>query len=198
MRRFCVCLIAVLIQTSCTRVEDFGAYWNRGFVDAALQGSWKKLGLPGQNPDDIPGPDQWRFVKDGSSYALQAINPIDDTAPPDEIAQRKADNEQRVSARSLRIGKQLILMQREPGGSQGSIERYEVKRGVLEEYWIDDYMAVAFLEAKHPTAVNIHRNEGEGEYVVIDTFDDEVFAVLSEIADNPSYWRLTCRYKQVP
>jgi len=69
MRRFCVCLIAVVILTSCTRVEDFGAYWNRGFVDAALQGSWKKLGLPGQNPDDIPTLDQRRFVKDGSSYA---------------------------------------------------------------------------------------------------------------------------------
>jgi len=103
-----------------------------------------------------------------------------------------------MSGRTLRIGKHLFLMQRNPDGQgEGAIERYDVRRGTLQEYYINNGAAVEFLKAKHPTAKNIKRNVGEGEYVVIDMFDDEVFQVLSEIADNPAYWLLSCRYKKV-
>ena len=54
-----------------------------------------------------------------------------------------------------------------------------------------------FLLSKHPTAKNISKNVAEGTYVVINTFDDEVFQVLSEIADKPAYWILQCQYKKV-
>jgi len=155
--------------------------------------------LPGQNSNDIPGPDLWRFTRNGSSYSLQGINPIDQTAEPDVIEQQQAENDRPMSARTLRIGKHLFLIQRDPGGEgTGSIQRYDVQRGMLREYWMNNGAAVDFLEAKHPTAKNIKRNVGEGEYVVIDTFDDEVFRVLSEIADDPAYWFLSCQYKKVP
>jgi hypothetical protein len=198
MKQFCLCLVAVFGLSSCTSVQDFGLYWDKGFLDPALEGSWKKLGRPGEDPNHIPAPDPWRFTRDGSSYSLQGINPVDETAKPDVIEQQKADNEGRMSARTLRIGKHLFLMQRDPGGQgMSSIERYDVERGVLQEYWISNGVAVEFLKAKHPTAKNIKRNVGEGEYVVIETFDDEVFQVLSEIADNPAYWFLNCQYKKV-
>jgi hypothetical protein len=197
MKRFCTCLIAVLVLTSCTPVEDFGPYWDKGFVDPALEGSWKKLGLPGEEIDDIPGADMLKFTKDGSSYLEYDINPIDLTATAADIEQRKADNAQAMSARTLRIGKHLFLMQREPGGKgKGYLVRYDVKRGTLDEYWIDNDAAVDFLLSKHPTAKNIKKNVAEGTYVVIGTFDDEVFQVLSEIADNPAYWFLECQYKK--
>jgi hypothetical protein len=199
MKRLWPCLVAVLALSSCTSVEDFGLYWDKGFIDPALQGSWKKLVLPGQDPDEIPGPDLLRFTRNGSSYSLRGINPIDQTAEPDIIEQQKAVNDQLMSARTLRIGKHLFLMQRDPGGQgDGLIHRYDVQRGTLREYWMNNGAAVDFLEAKHPTAKNIKRNVGEGEYVVIDTFDDEVFGVLSEIADNPAYWLPSCQYKKVP
>jgi len=199
MKRLCLFIVAVLCLASCTGVEDFGQYWGKGFIDPALEGSWKKLGLPGQDRNSIEGPDLLRFTRNGTSYALQAINPIDQTAKPEVIQRQRADNEERSSARTLRIGKSLFLMQREAGGQgKGVIERYDVRRGTLQEYQIDNGAAVEFLEAKHPTAKNIKRNDGEGEYVVIDTFDDEVFQVLSEIADDPAYWILNCRYQKVP
>jgi hypothetical protein len=199
MKRLWPCLAAILALSSCTGVEDFGLYWDKGFIDPALQGSWKKLGLPGQNSNDIPGPDLWRFTRNGSSYSLQGINPIDQTADPDVIEQQQAENDRPMSARTLRIGKHLFLIQRDPGGQgTGSIQRYDVQRGMLREYWMNNGAAVDFLEAKHPTAKNIKRNVGEGEYVVIDTFDDEVFRVLSEIADDPAYWFLSCQYKKAP
>ena len=193
-------MVAVVVQVSCTPVEDFGTYWDKGFVDPALQGSWKRLTAPGENPAETTCADMLRFTRNGTSFALQGIQPIDRTLEPDVIAQVKADNEERVSARTLRIGKSLFLMEHDPAGpakNSDVIVRYEVRRGTLRQYFINNPEAVEFLEAKHPSAKNIHKNEGEGEYVVIKTFDDEVFQVLSEIADKPDYWFLNCEYKKV-
>ena len=200
MKRFAICVVAVVVQVSCTPVEDFGSYWDKGFVDPALEGSWKKVAQNRENPDDVCGADLLRFTRNGPSYAFQGINPIDSTVEPDVIAQIKADNEHRLSARTLRIGKSLFLMEHDPSGPAGNsdvIVRYEVRRGALREYWIDNSAAVDFLEAKHPTAKNIRKNDAEGNYVVIKTFDDEVFQALSEIADNPAYWFVNCEYKKV-
>ena len=199
MKKFCTCLVAVLVLTSCTPVEEFGPYWDKGFADPALEGSWKKLGLPGEDIDGIPGADVLQFTKDGSSYLAYMINPIDLTKPADEIEQQKADNAEAMSARTLRIGKHLFLMQRGPGGrGKGYLVRYEIKRGTLDEYFIDNGLAVDFLLSKHPTAKNISKNVAEGTYVVINTFDDEVFQVLSEIADKPAYWNLQCQVQESP
>jgi hypothetical protein len=127
-----------------------------------LKDRGRSLGLPGQDPGGIPGPDLWRFTRNGPSYSLQGINPIDQTAESDVREQQKADNDRR-------------------GQGKSSIERYEIQRGTLQEYWMNNGAAVEFLKAKHPTAKDIKRNVGKGEYVVIDTFDDEVFRVLAEI-----------------
>jgi len=197
MKRFWPCLVAVFVLSSCTNVEDFGKYWDKGVIDPALEGSWKKQGLPGQDPHDIPGPDLWRFTKDGSMYSVKAIQPIDPNEAPDVIEQQKAANEETMSARTLRIGKHMFLMQVAPGERKGMIERYEVQRGTLQEYYMNNAVVLEFLKAQHPTARNIKKNVAEGAYVVIDTFDDEVFQVLSEIADNPAYWLLNCRYQKV-
>jgi hypothetical protein len=198
MNKFCACLVAVLVMTSCTPVEDFGPYWDKGFVDPALAGSWKKIGLPGEDMDSIPGADVLQFTKDGSSYLQYMINPIDLTKPADDIEQQKADNAKAMSARTLRIGKHLFLMQREPGGkAKGYLVRYNINGGTLDEYFIDNGLAVDFLLSKHPTAKNIKKNVAEGTYVVIGTFDNEVFQVLSEIADKPAYWFLECQYKKI-
>ena len=34
--------------------------------------------------------------------------------------------------------------------------------------------------------------------MAIDTFDDEVFQILSEISDDPAYWYVVCRYQKIP
>jgi len=198
MKRFSTCLAAVLVLTSCTPVEDFGPYWDKGFVDPALAGSWKKLVRPREEIDAALGPDVLRFVRDDSSYLEYGIDPIDLTKPPEVIEQQKAVNLQPMSARTLRISRHLFLMQRAPGGKgEGCIVRYDIRGDTLDEYWIENGSAVDFLLSKHPTAKNIRKNVDEGTYVVIGTFDDEVFRVLSEIADNSAYWVLVCRYKKI-
>lgn len=199
MKRLWPCLAAVIVHASCTGVEDFGVYWDKGIVDPALAGSWKKVGLPGRDSNGVPGPDMLRFTRSGSSYAFQAINPIDQTEAPEDIERQKADNEARLSARTLPIGRHKLLMVRDAAGQgKDAIERYEVQRGTFREYIMNNGAGVEFLATKHPTAKNIRKNTGEGEYVEIDKFDDEVFQILSEIADNPAYWILSCEYKRVP
>lgn len=191
-------VIAFLVLASCTPVENFGAYWDKGFVDPGLAGRWQKIGLPGENLDSIPGADQLLFVKNGSSYAWQAINPIDSTLSADAAAQRKKDNETRLTVRTLKIGNHLFIMARgDLARTDGNLQRYEIKGDLLREYQINNGPALDFLKAKYPSAANIHKNRSEGAYVVIDTFDDEVFRILSEISDNAAYWELECEYKRI-
>jgi hypothetical protein len=198
MKKHGLPLVVVLLLASCTPVADFGAYWDTGFVDPAIEGTWKKIGIPGEALNSIPGADQLLFVKDGQSYSFQAINPLDDPAlSAENVAQRRKDNDARSPVRTLKIGSHLFFMMRNPVGTQGTMERYEIKGDLLLEYHVNNEAALDFLEAKHPTARNIAKNFGEGRYVVIKTFDDEVFRILSEIADDPDYWYLSCQYRKV-
>ena len=73
---------------------------------------------------------------------------------------------------------------------------YVIRVRTLSEYWYQGDAAVEAVEARHPRAKNIHKNDGEGDFVVIGTFDDEVFRILSEIADDSDYWILTARYEK--
>lgn len=195
MRKIFFPMVAVVLLSSCIDVSDFAAYWDKGFVDPALAGTWKKIGIPGQRIDDTPGADTLLFTKDGLSYAMQAINPLDEPMSDAVAAQRKKDNDVRWDVRTLKIGKHVFLMRKE-GQQNGKLERYEVRGNILRQYVGNGDVAVDFLAAKHPTAKNIKRNTGEGRYIVIQTFDEEAFQILSEISDLPAYWNLVCQYKK--
>ena len=189
-------VLAALTVSSCMPVESFGAYWDKGIVDPALEGAWKKTGLPGERIDGIPGPDTLRFTRNGAAYLMQARNPIDPSAPSDVRAQQQADNDRQVAVRTLRTGNALLMMVRNPDAKvQGLIMRYDIQGTTLREYWIDNSRALAFLAMRPVEAKNIRRTDGGG-FVVIGTFDDEVFQVLSEWSASPKYWRLTCEYQK--
>jgi hypothetical protein len=55
------------------RREDFAGYWDKGVRDPALEGRWKKLGMPGEEIGNIPGADTLLFVSDGRSYSMHMI-----------------------------------------------------------------------------------------------------------------------------
>ena len=175
MKRFLLPVLAILVMSACTPVDDFGPYWDKGAIDPGLEGSWKKVGLPGQKRESVPGADMLRFTIDGGSYSLQGINP----------GARKQDNDTRLAARSIRVGHGRFLMARPADRTDGILQRYEIEGNLLKEYAINNGWAIEFLEAKHPEAESISRNKGDGRFVIIKSFDDEVFQILSEMADNP-------------
>jgi hypothetical protein len=197
MKRLWLCVASTLFLTSCVPVDEFGTYWDKGFVDPALEGSWMKLGRSGDDLGGIPlCLDVWRFTKTGASYSLQGMNRTDRAREPDVAAQMKPDSELVTDARTLRIGRKLFLMERDaisPG--DGLLMRYEVHARTLNVYFLDIEAAVDFLEKGHPDATNIRRGEGGG-YVFIGTFDDEVFRILSEFVDDPAHWIRICQYRK--
>jgi hypothetical protein len=184
MKRLCLCVAATLAMVSCIPVDDFGTYWDKGVVDPALEGTWKIISLLGSSPDS-PEARELRFTRTGSFYSMNVVG-ID---PP-------TDPEVWGNARTLRVGKRRLLMQRNRRAPfDGILTSYEIRGRTLSEYWLHG-SAAAELRTRHPGAKNIHKNEGEGEFVVIGRFDDEVFRILSEIADDPTYWILTARYER--
>jgi hypothetical protein len=191
-------VVVLVLLSSCTTVEDFGAYWDQGYVDPALEGVWKKVGVKGRPLASTPGPEQLRFRREGESYSVQVTNPIDTTLPEEIAAQREKDGAAIVPGRTIRIGPRVFFMVRgDLGQLNGLLQPYEIKGDVLQEYILDGDRAANFVETKYPTAKNIRSNSGEGRYVVIKTFDDEVFRILAEMAADPAYWTLVCQYKKV-
>jgi hypothetical protein len=139
MKRHFLPIVAFLLLSACTEVEDFGDYWGKGFVDPALAGTWKKIGVPGRKLNDTPGADRLLFVKNRMSYSLQESNPVDRTLPDDVAAQRNKDNDERIAVRTLKIGSHLFFMERSEEGKQGGmIDRYEIKGNILRQYVLNN------------------------------------------------------------
>jgi hypothetical protein len=191
-------LLALVMLGACTDVADFGAYWDRGTLDPALAGRWKKIGRPGEPVGSIPGSDLVVFTRAAMSYSLQLTNPVDDPAlDADARAQRLKDNDARLEARTLRLGGRNFLMVRADGGGQGAIERYEIKGDVLEEWWLYPQAAEEWLAEKHPNARSIKRHSDMGQWVTIDKLDDEAAGILVETLKEPSLWILSCTYRKM-
>jgi hypothetical protein len=192
-------LIAVLTLAGCTEVNDFGVYWDRGTLDRAMAGRWKKIGLPGQPIDTSLGPALMVFTRSGTSYSVQTIDPVDDPVlDADARAERVKENDVPLEARTLRLGGRNFLMVREGDGSgQGAIERYEIKGNVLEEWWLYPEAAEEWLEAKHPNVQGITRYTEMGRFVTIETLDDEVAGILAEALKDPSLWILVNQYRKI-
>ena len=191
-------LLAFLTLSACTEVSDFGMYWDRGTLDPALAGRWKKIGLPGQPINSIPGVDIAEFSRASTVYSLKLTNPVDDPAlDPDARAQRVKDNAVSFEARTLRLGGRNLLMVRGGEGSwRGEIERYDVKGDVLEEWWLYPAAVEEWLEAKHPTVPGITRHTDMGRFVTIEKLDDRVVGILAETLNDPSLWILSCQYRK--
>lgn len=190
-------VVVLVLLSSCTTVEDFGPYWDAGYLDPALEGSWKKIGIPGRPVNSTPGPEQLLFRREGESYSVQVTNPIDTTLPEEVAARQEKDNAAMFPGRTLRIGQRVFFMVRgDLGQLNGFLQPYEIKGDVLQEYILHGDRAIDLLEKKYPAAKNIAPNRGEGRYIVIKTFDDEVFRILAEMSADPAYWTLVCQYKK--
>lgn len=198
--RILIPFLACLILAACTEVTDFGIYWNRGARDPALAGRWKKIGLPGEQIDSIPGADLVVFTNAGTFYSLQLINPVDDPAlDPEARADRVKENAALFEAKTLRISNQNFIMVRAGDGSgDGAIERYEIKGDLLEEWWLYPDAAEEWLAANHPNVPGITHHTDMGHFVTIEKLDDQVVGILAETLNDPSLWILACEYRKTP
>ena len=168
-----------------------------GIRRSGVAGSWQKIGVPGQRLTDTPGADRLTFAGNGPSYAFEQTNPIESTLAPGVAAQRRKENEIRGAVRTLRIGRSLFLMEKGiEDAPKGVLQRYDIRDTVMRLYILDGDRAVELLEARHPAATNVTRNKGEGTYVEIHTFDDEVVRILVQFADDPAFWTVEGQYPE--
>jgi len=96
--------------------------------------------------------------------------------------------------RTLDVGRYHFLLTRR---TQGVMDRYFLSgRTLLMCQEIGPGM-VEFVRSQYPDARSVHKNKAEGEYLVIDTFDDEAFTILSNIPDQERYWACDWKWERV-
>jgi hypothetical protein len=168
----CLLVIATFSLVSCIPVDDFGAYWGKAGIDRRLAGSWKWIGAP--NAEDGPSlfGDQIRVIENNGAYEITSY-----------AKGTKIDGGPFV-VKTLKVGRYQFLGVRFPSGKSGFMERYLIRRRVLQlcEQGIDE-----FVTANYPQAVNMKNGGDVGEVISIALFDAEVFTILSKIPDTKAW-----------
>jgi hypothetical protein len=175
----------LLCFAACINVDDFGPYWNRASIDRRLVGDWKLVpATPEQTRARGYGiGDVMRVAIKGDAYELTSF---DDTGK-----QRDAPF---YPSKTLVVGPYRFLAS---GPIKGLMEPYRLEGRRLIFCQQFGPSMVDFIEAHYPNAVNIGKNRGEGSYVTIKQFDDEVFQAVASIPDTPSYWVCDRKFERV-
>lgn len=179
MRKLLLTLL-LLPLTACITVEDFGSYWEKAGKDPQLSGTWKVVA--GENLGTSR-----RFVDAGDYYFHSDPNA---EGKPIGVPENRATA---PVVKTMAIGRYTFLVfsttgLTPAGKRKGMIYRYKIDGDNLELIMTFGPNVMPFITKNYPRAVNIKRNEGEGEYAVIGTFDDQVAKIISAIPDTEEYW----------
>lgn len=135
----------VLVLSGCIVVDDFGSYWNKGFIDNCVNS------IVNANHDDD---------------------------------RRHNTQPKPMLLRSLRVGSHTFLMMRDDMASKGgNIMLYKIVDG--------DYISYRLNESKREDFSRDYPNSMvvlTSETASIPVLNNESIALLSQVADNESYW----------
>jgi len=178
-------LIVVASQAACIPVEDFGAYWDKAGVDRTLAGTWR---LVSASPEQTRAHgygigNTMRLSRKGDAYEM-VVHDADD----------KEADAPFYPVKTLDVGRYHFILS---GRTDGIMQRYSVSGRTLRVCQQIGPTAVEFVRAQYPNARSVHKNKSEGEYLVIDTFDDEAFTILSNIPDQDEYWMCDQKWQRV-
>ncbi len=107
---------------------------------------------------------------------------------------RKPQDDVLYPAKTLVVGPYSFLAY---GPTEGLMEPYRLEGRTLTFCAQFGPAMVDFMVARLPNALDIGRNQGEGRYVVIKRFDDEVFQALASTPNTSSYWVCDRKYERV-
>ena len=212
MKHLLMCL-AVLLLSSCAniKVDDFGSYWEKGYVDPALVGQWQ---LIEPKYDDDRKEERSikavfpisKVVNDNGAYKIDSLI---------KEERQKKDYEPQIG-RILKIGRYEFLMIGLRSSVQdgrlksGEINRFIYTDGKIIPYNLNAKKMSAFLNTVYPSVKNIVAGCAELKPVAdpntnqllaekskheckffntrILKFDSDVFKIISEIPDTEEYW----------
>jgi hypothetical protein len=186
MKKLLACL-ALLIVTACIPVEDFGEYWDKGTVDKAVFGTWKRTTRKGSGDNELV-----MIVNHKGTYRIDSLDPKD----------RKQKDYQPLFAKTLKAGSYTFFMTTQGAGakSERNLVRYQVKNGRLKEYDLERKAMEKWVHRKYLWVKNLDvscPNKCLVESVKIKVLDKEVFDILAEIPNTTEFWKPIDEWRKV-
>lgn len=177
-------ILAVLFLSSCIWVDDFGEYWDKGEVDAALEGKWmleeaKQLAQKQNNS-------YFRFEKRSKEYRFEAIG-------------KNVKDDATVSVRSVHAKHYHFMMARKEKSGQMTTQglvRYAVKGDVMTIYEPHTVYVMEWVKKNRPKSTAFKDGgSAKGGFVSIATLTPEALSVLDAVPDDERYWKSITLHK---
>ena len=171
--RALLAIAAVLLLTSCFGVSDINGYWEKAYVDTALQGNWQYVD---EKPYDKAK--KWRFTldKDDNLYKVDGF-----------MADTGLANNRPVDMRTLKIGKYTYALAK-VDKQEWILMRYDVKGKNAHEILPNNEALIAWIKEHNPGLKSVEITEESPQDIKITKLDDEAFQLLSALPDGDEYW----------
>lgn len=168
-----------LLLSGCMNVGSFGTYWDKGYKDSALLGTWKTAGS--SEVSDPNGAPDTGTVSDANGFYLVAVY-------------RKSDNQPTYSeAKTLDIGAGKYLMLTSPN----SLIRYEVNGKTIQTYKLDREKLYALADQQQINLGGIGISGSEGGNTSIREVNEAVYNLFVKISDTDKYWHKNMKLNKI-
>ena len=188
------CTLLLFLAGACIPVDDLGEYWDKGTIDPALEGHWRKADVEFRSQDEFLS-----FVKSGDHYVVESLMA--------ESPERKTPL--KVKARTLVSGKHNFLMlfleehdaeetKVQPANASeklpGFLQRYRVRGDTLRLFFLDDQVLADAVKRKRVKG----RIESQAmPWIYLKALDRETIKLIVELADDRAHWERVERYVRV-
>ncbi|HTK84116.1 MAG TPA: hypothetical protein VL625_03430 [Patescibacteria group bacterium] len=185
MKHLLHCLIALALS-SCLPIQDFGSYWDKGYIDESVIGNW-----------DIS--DSAAKIKKEAKTEIVHVTSKGNTFSVEFIENGKTQAEQdQLIGRTLNAGvyKYFLYGSRsEIKNAKGMLFRYVVKDNYFMIYDLKPDSLFKLLHDKYSSVTNIKKADCTSriicEPIEITKLDEGVFKILSQIPDTLEFWTMS-------
>jgi hypothetical protein len=183
-RNILLCLVLLLTSCLTVDVDDFGPYWDKGYVDVALLGKWGEI-----DPND-------KNVIHAEILAENGMYLFSDFDKSNESDDSKQD-----VGRTLKTGSYTYIMYGDKKAlingrlKKGFLWRYKIAENKIVLYGLNTDQMVKFLKKKFPDEKNLEKkpcNVKEEKCLFdglhVKKLDEEILRILADIPDTKEFW----------
>lgn len=168
-RILAVCAALLPLSACVISVNDFGDYWQKGFVDERMVGKWQKVS---SRPGEDNEPASITTDHDGGNLIICEHENI----------RRKCDHERAL--RTFRAGVYRFVADKDVKSGHGDMMRYDIDGDIMTlriPKGLHDMAA-----RKDPEKSNLSVDGDTG--LRIEKLDANAISLLAEIPNNQDYW----------
>lgn len=159
-------LAVLLLVAGCLKIGDFGIYWDKGFIDPALEGQWQNA---------RPNGSSVTFTNEGDLYHMEF------STDPDK-----------QFARTLKVNESNFLMTKKKlEENSGNLIPYVIEGGNLVLFAANKDKQIEFNK-RYPDIPFAVTRTG----ISIDQLNDETMKWLEQITSEPEWWIDIQSYKR--